>query len=660
MWEGIAICWATAIGLGCWVRVPGIGMRTFLGWISLPLLLFALSDLLGVGLRAAAWIVTGLSALGFVYGGIGVVRKGLGAISLGAALNPIFVVPIIAIAALMLRGGSSYVPVHWDEFSMWLLWPKLQFLADRVWTDEMEITIPGYPPGWQLMLVFPQLFVDQFSESRSVGTVVVLSAALLGLLFDTSRTSCRPQLGRVFWGLGLLLCVPLIPAAAEIIPSDVLVEIIPTKLLVEPAQIALNVGVLALMLAWVLAPEGSREARWLAAGVGLALAVGYFIKSAMVLFVPLVALAMLWHLFQQEREGWWGRDAGITLLLALGPFVAVFVLWQMVAPTSSSCLANPLVFLQGLLGIEATAISLSRFTNESATFLSSFVNPFSGFLIAGSLAAMASKKFRVISLMAWGWVVAYFCVLYGSYLGCFGGYEQQILASLERYESVPFVTITLLGALIGLAVLPDLIGKLASLPGFSRKGLVLTGRGLGGLMVLVAIVVVLSDSVVRFGKMSDRFSAHTKARQFGVAIQTGRKIREIANERFSNRPRVRLIAQGSDGREKLVLRYMRVPETQGHTMYLFDVEPTYSWSPYSGSLFANQAGTEEMMRAATDGDIIWPLRIDPWTGQAINAMTSSSQCRTQHWAFLFVRRIRPTESSDPFDCVLNDMIVSRP
>ena len=40
----------------------------------------------------------------------------------------------------------------------------------------------------------------------------------------------------------------------KIIPSDELLEIVPTKLLVEPAQVALNVGVLALVvvLSWCL------------------------------------------------------------------------------------------------------------------------------------------------------------------------------------------------------------------------------------------------------------------------------------------------------------------------------------------------------------------------------------------------------------------------
>jgi hypothetical protein len=66
-----------------------------------------------------------------------------------------------------------------------------------------------------------------------------------------------------------------------------------------------------------------------------------------------------------------------------------------------------------------------------------------------------------------------------------------------------------------------------------------------------------------------------------------------------------------------------------------------------------------MIREATDGDIVWPFRLDLWVGQAVNKMTTSAQCRSQHWAFLLVRRKNPTEGEDPFECVLNDFILER-
>jgi hypothetical protein len=656
MLEGIVICWATAVGLGCWVRIEGVGIRTFLGWIALPVLLFVLGDLLGFGLRSAAWIVVGLSILGLAHGSFKVVGKGLRTLSPAAILNPVFVVPSIALGALALGGSGSYVPLHWDEFTMWLLWPKLQFLADQVWTDAMDISHPGYPPGWPLMLVFPQLFAEQFSEGRSIGAVVVLSAALFGLLFDTALKVYRRPPRRVLWVLGLLLWVPLIPAIHQIIPSEVLFEIVPTKLLVEPAQVALNLGVLALMLAWVGAPAHSRESRWLAGGIGMALAVGYFVKSAMVLFVPLTGLAVFWHLARRERGVGRVHEAAIILALALGPFVVLFAAWHLVAPESPNCSDNPLIFLRSLLGIGEISISLGRFTGESVTFLKNFINLFSGALIAISIAGLASRRFRIVSMLALSWVPIYLGVLYLSYLGCFGGYEQQILTSLERYESVAFITVMLLGALIGAASFSEHSGKLFPTPG---KGLVQVGRTLGFVLVVTAVMALFADAVIRFDKMSDRFTAPTMARQFGVAIQTGRKIREIANQRFAARPRVRAITQGSDGREWTVLRYMRVPETRGETMYLYDVEKPYSWSPTSKNPFAQQAGTKEMIRSATDGDIIWPYRLDPWVGQAVNKMTSNPQCRSQPWAFLLVRRQNPTEGQDPFECVINDFILER-
>ena len=130
----IAICWFAALGLGSWFRIDGMGTRAFLGLAALPIALFLMSDILGLGLRTSAWVLMGVAAAGLAWRARDLARaapdRGPGMAA--ACLTPFLWLPVLVLAALAISGGASYVPLHWDEFSAWLLWPKLQFLTDRV------------------------------------------------------------------------------------------------------------------------------------------------------------------------------------------------------------------------------------------------------------------------------------------------------------------------------------------------------------------------------------------------------------------------------------------------------------------------------------------------------------------------------------------------
>ena len=308
----IAICWIAALGLGSWFRVDGMGTRAFLGLAALPIALFLISDILGLGLRTAAWVLMGVAAAGLAWRAREFARPAPDRVPrlAEACLTPFLWLPALVLVALAIRGGASYVPLHWDEFSAWLLWPKLQFLTERVWLDTMEITARGYTPGWSTMLAFPQLFFGEFVEGRSAAVPAVFAAALLGLLMD-SAVGKAPSLGFRFLALGLLLWLPLVPALDPLIPSEVLIEGVPTKLLVEPPQILLNVALLALLLRMSGRDDGGSGRYWLAGGGGLVLAAGYFTKSAMVMFVPLVAVFLAHHVAAQGApDTGAGQDAG--------------------------------------------------------------------------------------------------------------------------------------------------------------------------------------------------------------------------------------------------------------------------------------------------------------------------------------------------------------
>ena len=251
------------------------------------------------------------------------------------------------------------------------------------------------------------------------------------------------------------------------------------------------------------------------------------------------------------------------------------------------------------------------------------------------------------------WALVYLGVLYWSYLGCFGIVEQAKLASLERYESVPFNTLVLAGALLGTAFLGE---RLSRFPWPNGRAYRTIGGTVLATLVISAGVALFADSTYRFSRMSDRFTEKTQARYFGAAIQTGKKIRDIARSRGLDGPRVLIIAQGSDGRERVVLRYMRSPETRGPRLYLFDVADTYSWAPNPGNPYAKVATSRELLADILAADMVWPTRLDGWTGSAILQVVRDPRCLASPWAFILVKRSRPKDDRDRFECVFNDYI----
>ena len=150
----------------------------------------------------------------------------------------------------------------------------------------------------------------------------------------------------------------------------------------------------------------------------------------------------------------------------------------------------------------------------------------------------------------------------------------------------------------------------------------------------------------------------TQARYFGAAIQTGKKIRDIIRARGLDGPKVLIIAQGSDGRERIVLRYMRTPETRGPALYLFDVADTYFWSPRPGNPHAKVATSRELLADILAADLVWPTRLDGWTGSAIFQVVRDPRCLTNPRAFILVKRSRPKDGRDRFECIFNDYIAT--
>lgn len=667
MIESVLILWCTAFGLGQWFRVQGFGTKLFLGTALVPMILLIGSDVLGFGLRATAvgiLILAGAGATQSAYR----CRADLGNAPLallGSLISPAFVVPAIVIVAAFLQGGATFLPYLWDEFTTWLIWPKFQFLIDYAWRDDMAVSVPGYPPGWPLLLVFPQLFAERFNEVRSTAASIVVAAGFLGLFFDTVLALATKVSGPVgmagrLWLLGLLLLLVLLPAPHEIIPSDVLMEIAPTKLLIEMPQIAFGAAVFLFLLR--LGVVDDRGYAGLVFGGGLTLGSAFLIKSAGIILVPFFLLALLWislarhgssqppHISLRASRGLIIRD----LAMGLGPFLGLFFLWKVLGPESVTCHGNLAIFANNLLSITSTqAVPFSKFAARSADFLSGFVLVPSMILLFFFAAGSAFRHFRAVVMVVTGWGVIYVTVLYLAYLGCFKAVEQEILISLARYLSVPLVTMILIGGAV-------LLTGLFAARGRIRDGIHKIPRpvriGLSGLVALGGVSLALVDSTDRIDFASNRFSKPNTSRQYANGMQTARKILQLIERLGLERPTVKAIVQGGFGLEVVALRYISVPERRGGNLFAFTIAPGYAWTEIDGHPYAAKADREMILKYIKKADIVWPYRLHPASGWAINRVVRDPRCLNNIWAQILVKRQEQPGKPTQFICYFNDFI----
>ena len=445
MTASLILTWTTSIGLGFLVEHRRFGIATAFGVVAIPAALFVFGTLFGLPLSLISWALAGFAAVGWLFQ---VRRWRALEMPFLEPLHPTLILLIVVLILAVAVGPEHYTPIAWDEFSSWLYWTKQQFLADAAERSDMYISLPGYPQAWPLAMTFPHTFFSQFDGLRSISVGVIVYIAILGLTYDlvrqviSLRANYSDQFARIVaWGVTLLLA-----------SGELAWRLVPETTLIEQPQVLF---LIAATLFGVLALSRPDDQLRGAAGLGAFVAVGYLVKVAMLVYIPSAIIFVVALSIQAED---WRRRTAIAGI-ALAPMMFAVIAWRMAGPDQLSAAASPLSVLwqiisTGQANFDGGAAILENYWDRTLRFINWARLPITLIAVVGVVLALLDRVGRIAMLALIAFIGAYIASLGFSYVFLFTGYEQEVLASLERYEEVPVRLLQYFGLLaLALALL---------------------------------------------------------------------------------------------------------------------------------------------------------------------------------------------------------------
>ena len=329
----------TYLAIGCGVLLPSLklGKSRSLGAAILSgyALTFFLLFLLHVIMRLPL-TVTVYSTL--IIAGIGWFRAYSWLFNHRNLGGPAGVFPIMAIVAVVINGGVNYLPYTVDEFTNWIGVSREIYLHGSYEAIRETVHLPGYLPGWRLLLLLPWVVVGHIDMGLSTMAPLVLHIGLATLIFEIFRFEGErhpgpSQRNAIIWAWTLTLLYLAAEGTGKLWAFNLLIE--------QPQIYVLT----AIFIYLYLLDDADIQNARLSLHAGVAIAAGYMIKASALTVLPGLLLVLLIVFFREtsgDQARWLNSTIrnGISLLL---PTVAVVLLWKGTLPEMEKhCLSHPL------------------------------------------------------------------------------------------------------------------------------------------------------------------------------------------------------------------------------------------------------------------------------------------------------------------------------
>lgn len=613
-------------GAGLMPRIgsgPGLDGRFFAGFAAVILLLFFGQIGFGWDYHRMGLVLVPLAALGLIRW----FRQGTGWLRAEFLTHPVLVLPVLLALLVGIRGGGvGYLPLAWDEYSNWLTWARQYLEVGNVGDARITTGVMGYTPGWPLVLALPGLWRGTFSEGGALMAFALMHMAVLGLVYD----AVLGRLWRAGQGLGfarlaawgLILILLAAEASWKLVPINLLIE--------EPQTYCLVACVILVFGWWDDAPPPWR----IGLPLGLAWALGYVIKSAMLTFVPSLLVlfaAFLWLRRSSYPVGWrrLAGDGGVHGAAALlAPLLAAIVVWRLLGPHFAGCISQPSVAFAGAwarLGETERALDLwRRYWAEMFQYLWDYKLIVSVGSLGCLLVAAAADRFvRVILVSFVFYYGLYFLSLYAYHLDCFGEYYFFNLNSIERFTRVPLRLLHVIGPVV---LLHTYAGRLRAI-GNTR------------LMKAAAMVAVVSLGAYQLTRMNASLgSVAGRMDADPVLAGTVRTVRDAALAITKAMPgtdkEVIFIDQGGQDFAPHIARYFGGGVLRVH--------PSASWGESPANTWMQRIPKSEMRELLSGASVVVPLRLDDWMTGILQEMAVDAACLSPPSGFLLPDRNRAT------------------
>lgn len=609
-------------GAGLMPRIssgPGLDGRFFTGFSVVILMLFFGQIGLGLDYHRIGLVLLPLAAIGLIRW----FRQGKGWLRTEYLTHPVLVLPALLVLLVGIRGGDvDYLPLAWDEYSNWLTWARQYLEVGNVGDPRIITGVMGYTPGWPLVLALPGLWHGAFSEGGALMAFTVMHVAVLGLVYDVMlgrlrRAGYEMGFARLAaWGLVLGLLV-----------AEASWKLVPINLLIEEPQTYCLVACVLLAFGW---RDETQPAWRVALPLGLACALGYVIKGAMLSFTPSMLLlfaGFLWLRHSSAPAGWKrlvGGDSLFAWAALLAPLLAALLVWRLWGPHLADCMSQPSVAFAGAwarLGETERALDLwRRYWAELFQYLRDYKLILSlGALLCLLMAAATDRFARIITLAFSLYGGLYFLSLYTYHLDCLGEYYFVNLNSIERFTRVPLRLLHVIGPVVLLHVYAGRLRALAN------------GRHV---LLAVGIGVVLLGTYQLTRMNASLQSVAGRADADPVLTNTVRMVRAsataIARFHSGTNKTVVFIDQGSQNFAPHIARYYGSGSLQVHS--------AASWGKESVNVWMQAMPPAEVKELFLSASVVVPLRLDEWMTSILEEMAVDAACLSPPSGFLLPDR----------------------
>ena len=425
------------------------GMRLILGLAVITLLFFVFGVVLALPLGDTARSIAIIGGIIFL---IEIYYAHKHQSLVDVLSHPIIIFSATLIIIFIFADIADYIPYSWDEYANWLAVSKKIFYTDALFYPEMSYVHPEYPPGWRLLLAYPSFLRGGFNEYHSLFLLSVMHFSVLGLVYETtilkleSQTFLSGNNKKLISWLILLLLIS-VEATWKLIPTDMLIERPQIYVIVASTLIAM------------IAIESRNSHLILGIQLGLLMAFGYLLKSAMLVFVPSLLIILgylaftnmplirrfpyknLIHIFSFLR----------FFLYAIVPIIFVYLFWSELK-TASRCTSAVVHLLSWdsfvLITTDNAAQLANDFIKAIFEYLIAYKLPITLFALISLFVALRDPKLRIVTLFLFVFFATYLVALYWNYLICSEDFNKY-LSSLERYVRVPLRTLHLVGVMVG-------------------------------------------------------------------------------------------------------------------------------------------------------------------------------------------------------------------
>lgn len=523
-------------------------------------------------------------------------------------------------ACIMVNGGIDYLPTTNDEFTSWIGNSRFIHFAGNFDTIKDRAHLPGYVPGWRLLLLAPWQILGDPATGLSASAAFVIHVAVASVFFDFCLFWFIAK-GNVDKRTGLALawfCLFLFLAA------EGMGRLWPLYLLIEPPQIFSYAAVFIIVLLAELAPLETRGLWWRG---GLVLAGAVLFKFAAITLVPALAFVAAQPLIR--KSNWRSnriREIAIRGLQLVAPALIVFLVWTALRPASPSCFGSPESILSFEFSGRDPAELAGRFTESLFGYVASYkvvltVAATAGFAMAGL------RRSGYIAVAGFGvFVFTYFTLLYWFYLVCWEDYGYQTLISLERYARVPIQVFHAVGLLLLVLLGFERFTK-AEIPWAGSRRMSRTA-----VVAIIMATILLGGWQIRQVYRSvvdgtDR-SIWPADPRIGEMQDAARFILNSGNVAAEGQPRLLIIDQGGDHTPTIYAKYFSMTSKPEGPHLRFGIHPRVSWSTNPVNVWQVRSSKEKATVEFRDADVIWPLSVDPWVLDILTRMGVPDLCLT--------------------------------